>query len=201
MKINVFGRIRPSRSVAALVLSAILSISSAQAVTILVDVSDLSAVKFTASNDLSLIGFSELLSFGFSLNNFFSANTSAFSSKPVVSSNLTNVLGGQLFNRAQTGNSSTNDLNIYGSAGGTYMMNTVTQALSGEMIIDLSSLSGIMKGVGASGNIFYDYDPFTGQDFGSWEIVASTSAPEPGTLALIALGLMGFGLNRRKRLH
>ena len=49
------------------------------------------------------------------------------------------------------------------------------------------------------GNSF-DLDEPNGRFDGSYSLVAdSVSIPEPGTLALISLGLLGLGLSRRKK--
>jgi hypothetical protein len=157
-----------------------------------IDISDLSAVTFTATSESSSIAFREEAGYGFSLVDFFTDINPSLIIVNDVSSTFSNVVNGQLFNRFRIRANNTSELNISGE-GPIYSMLTTGAAFIGVMTLDLSDYSGRMRGVGATGNIASDYTPFLRDTFGTWEIV---DVPEPSTLAIFALGLMGLASRR-----
>lgn len=178
------------------------SVSAAPLLTI--DVSDTSAVTFTATGNSSSVSFSEFGAVGFSLEDFFSGPTGI--DRTAIASSSPNLRGGTnsyLFDLVGTGfanNASEDDLLFAGNEDVFYNMTTSDPAFTGSIILDLSAFSGLLRGVGTTGDIFHDFVPFEGVTFGTWEIVSgnATPVPLPSSLPLLLAGFGILGLVKRR---
>jgi hypothetical protein len=72
---------------------------------------------------------------------------------------------------------------------------------AGSLRVNLGGF-GTLLGVGSTGLAVWGGDGSPDPSLiALWQIVAPSAAPEPGTLAMLSLGLLGLGFTARRRLH
>lgn len=167
---------------------------------ILVDDSNPSAVTLTATTALSAANDSTTTSGdGILLLGLFTSNIGSSPFGPALSDGLQPVLSGDLYNTWSGDHHSSAsylDLGIYDNVGSTTQtFSTSSQAFTGSMTIDLSSVGFALPAAGASGNILAGWSGHTGGELGTYLVVV----PEPSVAAPAAgLALIGYAAWRRR---
>jgi len=187
-----------SRVLLTFVIAGVASVANATVINTLIeiDIADMSAVTFTATGAAPSVDGSDNSTFsGVSLHGIFSDLETSPSG---LSGDLRAYGTTENYNIADTLPSGY-DLNFWISQGSyeTQNFDTGFAAFTGEATLDLTGYS--ILGAGAFGDIGDD-DFSAGAIIGQWAIIDSSasSVPEPGSLALLALGLTGLGFSRRK---
>ncbi len=172
----------------------------AQGILLTVDISNPSAVIFTATTNYAAMNSYRSIRDGFDLLKLFTSVAS-------VGGSDTNgtLIGGNSGNPYSTyygdnASGSIIDLGFVGT-GFTYQTFTTTStAFTGAWTIDLSGATPQLPLPGAIGNIQTGFGASPGQVIGQWQVIGTAPVPEPGTLALAALGGIGawFGARRKK---
>jgi hypothetical protein len=162
-----------------------------------VDVTDIANVTFTTTgNPASVNDSSTTYSHGVELMDFFTSN-SGFA-QPATG----NLKGGGLsLSYISASNGGGEYLNFHGSTFGDPSQNFTTSvaAFNGSASVDMSSASETLPGVGATGNIYAGNSSALGPIIGQWQVIGAAPVPEPGTLALAALGGAGALVYARRR--
>ena len=168
------------------------------AVLIEVDISNLSAVTFTATSANASQNVASYDAWnGVTLDNFFNGNNTSAETVAIGSLWALNGSGtgstqlGKIYINNTYGNWSRNDVNFYNDAGVNISFNTSEQAFTGTLSYDLSGFTGF-RTVGSSGDIIAG-DPGSAPIFGQWQII-----PEPSSALLVLASSLYFILRRRR---
>ncbi|MEM8836324.1 MAG: hypothetical protein AAGD00_10960 [Planctomycetota bacterium] len=165
-----------------------------------VDVSDPSAVRITATGDVSLLNdSSDTLAAGVTLANLFTTDLQVSPAiQPLPTGDLSPSGSSGVFDRITNtfGGLTDRDLNLFSTSanGGqdSLMFDTATAAFTGELLADLTG--GTFGPIGTTGDIFVGdtTPPGSGAIIGFYQIV-----PSPGSAAMLALA--GLAATRRRR--
>lgn len=167
------------------------------------DLSVENTITISATSETSLATVSGTHSVGFYLADFFD---SAFSlSDTLISGNLTSAnntsdSSPELFSfSADTG------LNVWLFSSDSQMSFTAGElAFSGQAswTVDATAYASALNGA-QSGNVYAPADQSTdipnASLIGTWEVIGATDVPEPSTLAILGLGLMGLASRKFKK--
>lgn len=89
---------------------------------------------------------------------------------------------------------------IYNQADGSFIANATEYGLNGAPNIWTTNNGGAVAGISTSANWIYTANNFASADASAWIRTSITiaSAPEPGVLGLLGIGLLGLAYSRRK---
>ncbi|WP_293750339.1 PEP-CTERM sorting domain-containing protein [uncultured Paraglaciecola sp.] len=169
---------------------------------LLADLSVENTITLTATSGTSLATVSGRDSEGFYLADFFDSALPLLYT--LISGNLTSANNASnntplLFNHYR---SRSKGLNVYSFTNDAKMLFTAGElAFSGQASwnVDAASYASALNGA-QSGNVYApadrDRDIANATLIGAWEVIGATDVPEPSTLAIFALGLMGLASRR-----
>ena len=95
-------------------------------------------------------------------------------------------------------NYSSSDWEVFDVSNGALLENATEYGLNGGNNIWNIVNGGPVSGISGNANWIYTSNNFVGADATAW-IRTSITVPEPATLTLFGLGLLGVGLSRRRR--
>jgi hypothetical protein len=170
---------------------------------LLADLSVANTITITATSETSLGTVSGGDGQGFYLADFFDA---AFSlSNTLISGNLTSAKETSDNSPGLYSESTSTGLNVWSFARGFSMTFTAGElAFSGQAswTVDAASYLSALNGA-QDGNVyapaFNDGQIANATLIGTWEVIGATDVPEPSTLAILELGLMGLASRRFKK--
>jgi hypothetical protein len=198
---------RQLKKLAVVMLAGAMLVTSASAQNnylITIDVSDIANVTFTATDNFASVDSSttdsgdgvELLGF---------LNTGNDGVYVDLSSTLSGGGSGISYDTTYTDNISTSggdnlDLNLYSDNDSvTQLFNVSSPAFTGMATGDFTDYADLLPVAGATGDIRPGYNASIGPVIGQWQVIGAAPVPEPGTLALAALGGAGALLWARWR--
>ena len=184
-------------ALAAVVMCAAGQLPANAGVVLEVDVTDPSAVSFTATGAFSAVSGSSTVTFdGISALGFLTssgANAEQFTTSTLRPSNVSSPGAYTAYQFDTNGV----DLDMYTTGGlPTQVFSTSAVALVGQLVANLSFWTSQLPSAGVSGNVIAGYAANNGGVIGTWQVV-----PEPSTIAMALAGLAcgGYSMFRRRR--
>jgi hypothetical protein len=167
------------------------------------DLSVENTITISATSETSLATVSGTHSVGFYLADFFD---SAFSlSDTLISGNLTSANNTSDSSPELFSFSTDTGLNVWLFSSDSQMSFTAGElAFSGQAswTVDATAYASALNGA-QSGNVYAPADQSTdipnASLIGTWEVIGATDVPEPSTLAILGLGLMGLASRKFKK--
>ena len=201
------GRISSSGcllALAAVVMCAAGQLSANAGVVLEIDVTDITAVSFTATGEFSAINNSTTTNGdGIAVLNFFTAPTSTaqyfqdFATNTLKPSTASVLPWYDTMQPDFTSGATSRDVGIYnGSGSATQFFSTTSAAFDGRMVVNFTTVAGNVPSAGASGNVIAGYPGNSGGVVGTWQAV---TVPEPSTYALAGACAIASCLMARHR--
>jgi len=184
-------------ALAAVVMCAAGQLPAKAGVVLEVDVTDPSAVTFTATGAFSAVDSSSTVTFdGISALGFLtssSGNAEQFTTSTLRPSNVSSSGAYTAYQFDTNGV----DLDMYTTGGlPAQVFSTSVAALVGQLVANLSFWTSQLPSAGASGNVIAGYPGNSGGVIGTWQAVA---VPEPSTYALAGAVAVASCLMARRR--